>query len=41
MFLMTAKMHHFALLQSALPSLGFMMFPGDELGSEALNMLLF
>jgi len=40
-FLMTAKTDHFALCQSTLPSVGFVVFPGDELGSEALNMLLF
>lgn len=35
---MTAKIHHFALFQSALLSVGFVMFPWDELDSEALNM---
>lgn len=35
---MTAKIYHFTLFQSALQSVGFVMFPGDMLGSEALNM---
>lgn len=36
---MTAKIHHFALFHSTLPSISLVVvFPGYELGSEALNM---